>query len=163
MIKSSDDKSTLLRSKRSSASQSIFSSSSDNASLFFLFLENLGIAGLLYYLRNNYVGFPHCVKSVCIRNISPYSAQCGKVQTRITPNTDTFHAVPILGIEHNDQTMWWQDYQKCMRVEVIDEHIINEGCWCCCITSWAGNLWKKKGWIHWINEVWNITVCMIFQ
>ena len=31
----------------------------------------------------------HCVKSVRIRS---YAGKCGKIWTRITPNTDTFHA-----------------------------------------------------------------------
>ena len=53
----------------------------------------------------------HCVKSVCIRSYSgPYfpafgvnterygvslriQSECGKIWTRKTPNTDTFHAV----------------------------------------------------------------------
>ena len=58
----------------------------------------------------------HCVKSVCIQSYSgPYSpafglnmerysvslriqSESGKMQTRITPNTDTFHAVPVFFI-----------------------------------------------------------------
>ena len=47
----------------------------------------------------------HCIKSVCIRSFSdPYftafglnteliQSECGKIRTRKTPNTDTFHAV----------------------------------------------------------------------
>ena len=49
----------------------------------------------------------HCVKSVRIRSFSgPYfpvfglntqliRSKCGKMQTRKTPNTDTFHAVDV--------------------------------------------------------------------
>ena len=55
----------------------------------------------------------HCVKSVCIRsysgthfpafglNMERYSvslrnqSECGKIRTRITPNTDTFYAVSV--------------------------------------------------------------------
>ena len=55
---------------------------------------------------------PNCVKSACIRsysglhfpafglNTERYSvslriqSECGKMRTKITPNTDTFHAVP---------------------------------------------------------------------
>ena len=41
----------------------------------------------------------HCVKSVRIRSISPYSVRmrknAGKMRTRITPNTDTFYAVVV--------------------------------------------------------------------
>ena len=47
----------------------------------------------------------HCVKSTRIRSYSsPYGvsyriqSECGKIRTRITPNTDTFYAVanPIM-------------------------------------------------------------------
>ena len=47
----------------------------------------------------------HCVKSIRIRSYSsPYGVsyriqfECGKIRTRITPNTDTFYAVanPIM-------------------------------------------------------------------
>ena len=57
MIKIFDNKLTWLRSKLSSASQSLFSSCSDILPYFFLFLESLSIAGLLYYFWENYVGF----------------------------------------------------------------------------------------------------------
>ena len=49
----------------------------------------------------------HCVKSVRIRSYSgPHfpvfglniQSECGKMQTRITPNTDTFSAVLLTGI-----------------------------------------------------------------
>ena len=62
-----------------------------------------------YYEMND----PHCVKSVRIRSyFGPYfpafglyserygvslriQSDCGKMPTRITPNTDTFYAVPL--------------------------------------------------------------------
>ena len=50
--------------------------------------------------RAEFIGPSHCVKSVRIRSYSgPYGvslriqSECGKTRTRITPNTDTFHAV----------------------------------------------------------------------
>ena len=44
--------------------------------------------------------FEHCVKSVRIRSYSDprfsrIRTECGKMRTRMTPNTDTFHAVKI--------------------------------------------------------------------
>ena len=63
----------------------------------------------------------HCVKSVHSRSFSgPYfpafrlntgrysmslriQSKCGKIRTRITTNTDTFHAVQIIGV--NDMRM----------------------------------------------------------
>ena len=39
----------------------------------------------------------HCVKSVHIRSfLVSIQPECGKIQTRKTPNTDTFHAVLLL-------------------------------------------------------------------
>ena len=58
--------------------------------------------------------YPHCVKSVRIRSFSgPYfpafglnterygvslhiQSECGKIRPKKTPNTDTFHAAPLL-------------------------------------------------------------------
>ena len=60
----------------------------------------------------------HGVKSVCIRSYSsPYfpafgqnteryrvslhiQSECGKIRTKITPNTDTFHAVVVQASHH---------------------------------------------------------------
>ena len=49
----------------------------------------------------------HCVKSVYIRSYSgPHfpslriRSECGKMRTRITPNTDTFHAVNVLCLKN---------------------------------------------------------------
>ena len=39
-----------------------------------------------YTLRVNTERYPH---------LSVFSFECGKIQTRITPNTDTFHAVYV--------------------------------------------------------------------
>ena len=62
----------------------------------------------------------HCVKSVRIRsypgqyfpafglNTERYSvslriqSECGKIRTRITPNTDTFHVVEMLTCDHDE-------------------------------------------------------------
>ena len=62
-----------------------------------------------------YPNVPHCVKSVRIQsyfglyfpafglNTERYGislripSECGKIRTRIFPNTDTFYAVPIIG------------------------------------------------------------------
>ena len=42
---------------------------------------------------------PHSVKSVRIRSYSgPYFPAFGKIRTRITPSTYTFHAVPSIAI-----------------------------------------------------------------
>ena len=62
--------------------------------------------------------FPHCVKSIPIRSYSdPHfpacglnterydgvslfiQSECGKMWTRITPNTDTFYSVPVLDFD----------------------------------------------------------------
>ena len=59
-----------------------------------LFLDYQRIKQRKYgeYFRNL-----HCVKSVCIQSYSgPYSdiqSKCGKIQTRVTLNTDTFYTV----------------------------------------------------------------------
>ena len=59
----------------------------------------------------------HCVKSVRIRSFSgPYfpafglhsriQSECGKIRTRKTTNTDTFHAVLDLGSKNNHRLLW---------------------------------------------------------
>ena len=67
---------------------------------FFLLLFVLSICNILNEKRYKF----HCVKSVRIRSYSgPYipafglsiQSECGKIRTRITPNTDTFYAVCI--------------------------------------------------------------------
>ena len=69
-------------------------------------LANFATPGLLKREDFWNKGYDHCVKSVRIRSYSglyfatfglntersPYSPKCGKIRTRITPNTDTFHA-----------------------------------------------------------------------
>ena len=73
----------------------------------------------------------HCVKSVRIRNYSgPHfpvfglnAERYGKIQTRITSNTDTFHAVTIL-------CSVWQSLQKSLKkcIHAIGTH--EEGSFC---------------------------------
>ena len=104
----------------------------------------------------------HFVKIVCIRSYSgPYfpvfglntgrygvslriQSKCGKIQTRITPNTDNFHAVYIFHLFHysNESTImgkmksdershayfWWQEiFFKFNNTEILNsslEHIL---------------------------------------
>ena len=84
----------------------------DSRQISFLTCEFKGIDQHLFSLKS--LENHHCVKSVCIRShsgphfscifshsewmsIYPYSVQmrenAGKMRTRITPNTDSFHAV----------------------------------------------------------------------
>ena len=67
--------------------------------------------------KSVYSKCPHCVKSVCIRSYSsphfpafglnterygvslPVQSECGKMWARITPNTDTFYAVPVCTLQ----------------------------------------------------------------
>ena len=51
----------------------------------------------------NLLSDKHCVKSVLIRSYSgPHFPECGKMWTRITPNTDTFYAVKIKRITSSE-------------------------------------------------------------
>ena len=70
---------------------------------------------MIFHCAIKFICHKHCVKSVCIRSYSgPYfpaygpnterygvslriHSECGKIWTRITPNTDTFYAV-LIGI-----------------------------------------------------------------
>ena len=47
-----------------------------------------------------------------IRSISPYSVQCGKIPTRKTPNTDTFHAVPFRILSNTNGVFSWKKRLK---------------------------------------------------
>ena len=126
MIRSSDDKLTLLHSKWSSASQSIFSSCSDIVSLLFSILWKYHYSWSSLLFSKELCWFP------IIKNWTWWS---DKVMTRLP-----------------------EKYGELQ----IAEYIVSQGCWCCCSASWAGSVWKKKGWIHWIKGVLNVTVCMIF-
>ena len=84
---------------------------------FSLIYFQICITKIVYILHNKmlHLVFPHCVKSASIRSCSgPYfpafglntercsvslriQSEYGKMRTRITPNTDTFHAVPCTG------------------------------------------------------------------
>ena len=75
------------------------------------FLNTATAASTVYFVI--YIFFVHCVKSVRIRSYSgPYfpafelnterysvslriQSECCKIRTRITPNTDTFHALVV--------------------------------------------------------------------
>ena len=87
-------------------------------------IDNMIDTGLNGYFYNFSTSFgsidadvyDHCIKSVCIQSYSgPYfpafglnmerysvslgiQSECGKIRTRITPNTDTFYAVDVLDI-----------------------------------------------------------------
>ena len=50
-----------------------------------------------------------------IRSISPIQSKCGKMRTRITPNTDTFHAVFLSSLEKlqsRSAEFLWRAYTK---------------------------------------------------
>ena len=52
--------------------------------------------------RTEHVFNDHCVKSVRIRSYSiPYSVLMREMQTKITPNTDTFRAVDLYKTKFN--------------------------------------------------------------
>ena len=73
----------------------------------------------------------HCVKSECIRSFSgPYypafglnmgrqsvffsiHSEWGKIRTRKTPNTDTFHAVTNIKNQLNEQNLLYLYLSKC--------------------------------------------------
>ena len=91
----------------------------------------------------------HCVKSICIRSFSsPYfptfglvslrvQSKCGKIRTRITPNTDTFHSLQNI-------VLWWL---FCANTYFIYKSFkwvsLNIFLW----TQLNLNLEKREGWI----------------
>ena len=84
---------------------------------------------MIFHCAIKFICHKHCVKSVCIRSYSgPYfpaygpnterygvslriHSECGKIWTRITPNTDTFYAVHTLIIHLNN--IWTRDWDFC--------------------------------------------------